>query len=94
MWEFFQSIFDAAGITGLVCLVETILLFVGLRAYQKKDKRIEGLQDTLLEMSEKRREDVIEEREKYEELAKDLQKSLDVLIKVFKRRNGNGINGH
>ena len=94
MWEFFQSIFDAAGIIGLVCLVETVLLFVVLKAYQKKDKRIEDLQNTLLEMSEKRTEDVIEEREKYEELARDLQKSLDVLIQVFKRRNGNGNNKH
>jgi len=60
-----------------------------LRAYQKKDKKIEDLQKDLLEMSEKRREDVVEEREKYEELAKDLHKSVDILIKVFKKRNGN-----
>ncbi len=94
MWEFFSAIFEAVGIIGLVCLVEAALLFWVLRAYQKKDKRIEDLQSTLLEMSEKRREDVIEEREKYEELAQDLHKSLDVLIKVFKRRNGNGTNGN
>ncbi len=94
MWEFFNSILEATGIAGLVCIIETVFLFLVLRFYQKKDKRIEDLQNILLEMSERRREDVIEEREKYEELAKDLHKSLDVLIKVFKRRNGNGANGH
>jgi len=29
------------GIIGLVCLVEAALLFLVLKAYQKKDKRIE-----------------------------------------------------
>jgi len=94
MWDFFQSIFEATGIIGLICLLEAVLLFLVLKAYQKKDKRIEDFQTTLLGMSEQRREDVIEEREKYEELAKDLQKSLDMLIKVFKRRNENGNNGN
>ncbi len=94
MWEFFADIFEATGIIGLICLVEAALLFWVLRAYQKKDKRIEDIQTILLEMSEKRREDIIEEREKYEELAQDLHKSLDVLIKVFKKRNGNGTNGN
>jgi len=89
MWDFFLAIFDAAGIIGLVCIVEAILLYLLLRAYQKKDVRIEELQNQILEMSEKRREDIIEEREKYEELAGDLHKSLDLLIKVFKKRNGN-----
>ncbi len=89
MWDFFKAIFETTGVIGLLCVVEAILLLLVLRAYQKKDKKIEDLQDDLLEMSEKRREDVVEEREKYEELAKDLHKSVDVLIKVFKRRNGN-----
>ncbi len=89
MWDFFKAIFEATGVVGLICIIEAILLLLVLRAYQKKDKKIEDLQDDLLEMSEKRREDVVEEREKYEELAKDLHKSVDVLIKVFKRRNGN-----
>lgn len=88
MWDFFLAIFNATGIIGLVCIAEAILLYLLWRAYQKKDKRIEELQKQVLEMSEKRREDIIEEREKYEELAGDLHKSLDLLIKVFKKRNG------
>ncbi len=88
MWEFFNAIFEAVGFVGLVCLVETAFIFLGARAYQKKDKKIEDFQVSLLEMSEKRREDVIEEREKYEELSQDLDKSLNLLIKIFKKRNG------
>ena len=94
MWEFLNAVFAATGIVGLVCIIEAVLLYFAVRAYQKKDKRVEDLQDILLDMSEKRKEDVIEEREKYEELSDDLHKSLDILIKVFKRRNGNDINGH
>ncbi len=92
MWDFFKAIFDSTGVVGLACALEAILLFIVLRAYQKKDVKIEDLQNTLLKMSEQRREDIVEEREKYEELSKDLHKSLDILIQVFKRRNGN--NGH
>lgn len=92
MWTFLQDVFNATGTIGLVCVLLTMLLFLVSRAYQKKDKKIEDLQTQLLEMSEKRREDVVEEREKYEDLAKDLHKSLDLLIKVFKRRNGNNDN--
>jgi len=88
MWDFFLAIFNATGIIGLVCIAEAILLYLLWRAYQKKDKRIDELQNQVLEMSEKRREDIIEEREKYEDLAGDLHKSLDLLIKVFKKRNG------
>ncbi len=94
MWDFFKALFESTGVIGLACVVEAILLFLVLRAYQKKDTKIEDLQNTLLKMSEQRREDIVEEREKYEELSKDLHKSLDVLIQVFKRRNGNGTNGH
>ncbi len=94
MWDFFKSVFETTGVLGLACVLEATLLFLVLRAYQKKDLKIEDLQNTLLDMSEKRREDIVEEREKYEELSKDLHKSLDVLIRVFKRRNGNGDNGH
>ncbi len=88
MWDFFLAIFNAAGIIGLICIAEAVLLYLLLRAYQKKDGRIEELQKQVLEMSEKRREDIIEEREKYEDLAGDLHKSLDLLIKVFKKRDG------
>lgn len=89
MWDFFKAVYETTGVTGLLCVLEALLLLLVLRAYQKKDTKIEDLQNDLLDMSEKRREDVVEEREKYEELAKDLHRSVDVLIKVFKRRNGN-----
>ncbi len=92
MWDLLKAVFDAVGIIGLVCLVEAALIALVLRAYQTKDKKIEDMQESLLKMSEKRRQDNVEEREKYEDLAKELHKSFDILIKVFKRRNGNGTN--
>jgi hypothetical protein len=89
MWDFFRVVFETTGITGLLCVLEAILLVIAVRIYQKKEKKTEDLQDQLLKMSEKRREDIIEEREKYEDLAQDLHKSVDLLIRVFKKRNGN-----
>jgi len=89
MWDFFQVVFETTGITGLLCVLEAILLVIMVKVYQKKDKKAENLQDQLLKMSEKRREDIVEEREKYEDLAQDLHKSVNLLIRVFKKRNGN-----
>lgn len=90
MWDFFRAVFDATGIIGLACIAEAGLLYLLLRAYQKKDKRNEELQEKILEMSEKRREDAVECRQEYEDLADELHKSIDLLIKVFQRRNGHG----
>lgn len=90
MWDFFRAVFDATGIIGLACIAEAGILYLLLRAYQKKDKRNEELQEKILEMSEKRREDAVECRQEYEDLADELHKSIDLLIKVFQRRNGHG----
>ncbi len=88
MWEFFQAVFEATGVLGLLCFIEAGALIFAYRIYQKKDSKVESLQQAILDMSEKRREDIIEEREKYEELSQDLDKSLNLLIKIFKKRNG------
>lgn len=90
MWDFFRAVFDATGIIGLACIAEAGILYLLLRAYQKKDNRNEELQNQILEMSERRREDAVECREEYEELAQELHKSIDILIKVYQKRNGNG----
>lgn len=63
---------------------------LGIVAYQFKllkasevDKT--NLQNKLLELSEKRLADAKEERQDYEELARDLDKHINLLIKVFRK---------
>lgn len=89
MWDFFKSVFETTGFVGLISLIEVGLLILLLKSYQTKDNKIHELENDLLVMSEKRREDAIEERERYHELSEDLHKAMDLLIKVFKKYNGN-----
>ena len=63
---------------------------LGIVAYQFKllkasevDKT--NLQTKLLELSEKRLADAKEEREDFEDLARDLDKHISLLIKVFRK---------
>ena len=63
---------------------------LGIVAYQFKllkasevDKT--NLQNKLLELSEKRLADAKEEREDFEDLARDLDKHISLLIKVFRK---------
>jgi len=76
MWEFFLAVFQKTGILGLSCIVEAAVIAYLVRLYRHK------------EMSEKRLKDVVEEREKYEDLSQDLNKSINLLIKVFRKKNG------
>lgn len=78
---------------GLVSIVAVGLL--GIVAYQFKllkaaesDKT--NLQDKLLQLSEKRLADAKEERQDYEELARDLDKHINLLIKVFRKNTDDG----
>ena len=89
LWQFLTEVFKVTGVTGLICLVEAGLLYLAIRLYQRKDQKVDDLQVDLLAMSEKRREDTIEEREKYEDLAQDLNKSVQLLVEAFRKRNGN-----
>lgn len=88
MWDFFAEVFKQTGIIGLFSIIEAIVLVFLVRIYHTKDRRVDQLQKDLLSMSEKRLEDVVEEREKYEELSQDLNKSTNLLIQVFKKKSG------
>ncbi len=81
MWDFFGAIFNTYGLLALVEAAEVVAIVYLFRLNQKK-------QEELLAQSERRLEDVIEEREKYQELARDIERSIDLLIKVL-RKNGN-----
>jgi hypothetical protein len=79
--EFLVTIFQTYGIVALIEAIEVVAIIYLFRLNQKK-------QEELLAQSERRLEDVIEEREKYQELASDIEKSIDLLVKVLKK-NGN-----
>lgn len=90
MWELFASILEKAGYHGLIEVVLALTVAFMYRAFAKKDTRVDELQKELLAVSEKRLLDVKEEKENYQELATNLDKSINLLVKVFKERNGNG----
>lgn len=81
MWDLFNAIFQAGGFYALAAVTEAVVIWYLFKLLRKKDSQ-------LLEMSEKRVKDVTESKEDYEELSKNLDKSIDLLIKVFRRRNG------
>jgi len=81
MWEFLAEIFKTHGLLALVETVQCILIVYLFKQIKTKDSQ-------LLVLSEKRLEDVVEEREEYQELATRIERSIDLLIKVLKK-NGN-----
>lgn len=81
MWEFLTEIFKTHGPLALVEVVQCILIVYLFKQIKTKDQQ-------LIDLSEKRLEDVVEEREEYQELATSIEKSIDLLIKVLKK-NGN-----
>jgi len=81
MWDFLGQIFQSGGFFALVSVVEAGVIAYLFRSNQKK-------QDQLLDFYEKRVKDVTETKEDYEELAQKLDKSIDLLIKVFKKNGG------
>jgi hypothetical protein len=85
LWTFLTFALKEYGLMSVV-----ILGLLGIIAYQfKLLKASEGdktnLQNKLLELSEKRLADAKEERQDYEELARDLDKHISLLIKVFRK---------
>jgi predicted ribosome quality control (RQC) complex YloA/Tae2 family protein len=96
MWEFLNNLLSQGGIAAVVSVVVLCILYRHARADEKREKKMlllakeqidksEKDQDRLLDLYEKRLEDVKDERERYEELADNLNKSLDLLIKVLKK---------
>ena len=81
MWEFLTAILQTHGLLALIEAVQCILIVYLFMQIRDKDKQ-------LISQSEKRLADVVDEREKYQELASDIEKSIDLLIKVLKK-NGN-----
>jgi len=81
MWEFLTEVLKTYGFLALVEVIQCILIVYLFKQVKLKDQK-------LLDLSEKRLEDVVEEREEYQELAIKIERSIDLLIKVLKK-NGN-----
>lgn len=88
MWDFLLEIFKTHGLLAVIQVVQAAVIFYLYKANQKKDKVVQDLNKDLLAQSEKRLKDVLEEKDSYEELARKLDQSIDLLIKVFKKHNG------
>lgn len=78
MWEFLTEIFRSGGFLALVEVLQVVAIVHLYKALRDKESH-------LLELSEKRLQDMTEHKEDYEELAKNLDKSIDLLIKVLKK---------
>lgn len=93
-WDFASLLVREYGLLALIELVQAGMIFWLFRIQQKLEQERSVLQDKLLELSEKRLEDAREEREAYEELSRNLNKSIDLLIKAFRKKHGlNGDEG-
>jgi hypothetical protein len=85
MWDFLLEAMHAYGWFAVVQVAEALLIAYLLRENRDKDKRTQELNNNLRQLADKRLEDVKESKEDYEDLARDLNRSLDILIKVFKK---------
>ena len=89
-WAFLALLFKQYGIVAIIEVVQVVGIVYLFRLLNRKEAEKSQLTEKLLELSEKRLEDAKEEREDYEGLAVNLNKSIDLLIKVFRQRNGEG----
>lgn len=87
-WEFLSLLLKDYGLLSIVVILESVLVVYLFWLLSKKETEKTGLQDKLVEMAERRLEDAKEEREDYEELARNLDKSINLLATVVRRRNG------
>lgn len=85
-WEFLAAVVRQYGFLALIEIAQAGLILWLLRNQVLADKDKTKLQDKLLELSEKRLEDAREEREDYEELARNLERSINLLIKAFRKK--------
>ena len=81
MWDFLQLVLKDYGLVVVILVGQTAAIVYLYRSGQKQQK-------DMINLYEKRVQDVSESKEDYEELAQKLEQSIDLLIKVFKRNGG------
>ncbi len=85
MWEFLSGISEAHGVTALFAVAEAILIGYLFKQLQTKDVNLAKSNTNLQELAEQRLKDVKESTEDYEDLSRDLNRSLDILIKILSK---------
>lgn len=81
MWDFLAAVLKEYGLVALIQVAQTAAIVYLFRINQKR-------QDVIVQLYEKRMKDVKESKDHYEELSRNLDKSIDLLIKVFRRNGG------
>lgn len=91
-WSFLTLLLREHGLLSVLAIGELGIIVYLFKLVNKREGEKTKLQERLLELSERRLEDAKEEREDYETLARDLDTHINLLIKVFRKYNGD--NGH
>ena len=86
-WTFLALLFQTYGAPLLVCAAELIFIIYLLRLLKQRDAKQEESQNRILELSEKRLKDALSQRDNYEQLARNIENSIELLIKIFRKRN-------
>ena len=95
MWELVLHIIKTYGVLGVFSFIELCAIFWLYRKEEKTDVMIASLHNDIKDLNEKRLidaakrlEDVTEDRERYEDLIKELTSNLDVVIKMVGKYKG------
>lgn len=85
LWGFLTLLLKEYGLVAISLVVLTGIVVHLFRQLKSEQTKNTDLQTSLLELSEKRLADVKEEREDFEDLARSLDKHINILIKVFRK---------
>jgi len=87
-WAFMNAILQNYGLIAVVEIAQIAGIVYLLRLLSRRETENSKLQAKLLELSEKRLEDAKDERKEYEDLARGLDRSINLLVRVFREKNG------
>lgn len=87
-WLFMSQLIEDYGLLAAIELAQLIIIWWLFKVQHRSEQEKTRLQEKLLELSEKRLADAKEERHEYEDLAKNVNKSIDMLIRVFRKKSG------
>lgn len=85
MWELLLGIMETYGLPALFSAAEAVLVVYLFNIVRKKDEQLVKSNISLQDLANQRLEDVKETNEDYEDLSRDLNRSLDILIKILSK---------
>ncbi len=78
MWDFLSEVLKEGGLLAVVEAVQLIVIYYLFRTLRQKDTELTA-------MAEKRIDDLTDAKDDFQELSKNLDRSIDLLIKVIKK---------